>query len=225
MIQINLNSKWFSLVKYLVFAIVFHFLLGWFGGCSSGDKKTATQKVIIPKVTGKFEPKKPVSTPIEIKQKPISEIKKNGLVYVENPLNEKLLKENDSLKISYSIMSDSLKTKTYEKAIELNTFSSKFEYKYLKLSIDGIVRGEVQEITPSYEIKEREAEIKVKETVLRIFIGTGIGINTNLDRGAYKFDVNAMNRKGDIGSLEYLRVNGQDFGMIGIKKSILNIKR
>jgi len=185
MTQINLNSPIIlfavKAIKYLFVAIIFHFALQWFGGCSSENKKT-TQKVIVPAVSGKFEAKKPESSPLEIKQNPVSEIKKDGLVYVENPLNEKLIKENDSLKINYAIISDSLKTKAYDKAIELNKFSSIFEDKYMKLTINGIVRGEVQEVTPEYILKQREVEAAVKETKLRVLLGGSVGINKDLNQ-------------------------------------------
>lgn len=202
---------------------ILFFVMIWFHGFSVNETKTV--KVLVPAVTGKLESKKPESKPIEIKQEPISEVKKDGLVYVENPLNKKLIEENKKLKSDYSKMSDSLKSKAYDKAIELNTFSYKSEDKYLKLTIDGIVRGEVQQITPIYEIKEREAEAVVKQTYLRVLAGGAVGINKDLNQGIYKFDINFQNKKGDILSAEYLRVNDQDFGMIGFKKSILNLKR
>jgi len=220
--QINLlDSRIKEVFKVSGWALLFIVL--WFKGCSN-DQVTKT-KVIVTAVSGKFKPKKPESKPLEIKQEPISEVKKDGVVYIENPLNKKLLAENEKLKLDFAKQSDSLKQKSYEKAIELNSFHTSFEDKYLKLQIDGIVRGEVQEVTPSYEIKEREIEAPIKETYLRVFIGTGFGLNTDLNRGLYKFDLDFMNKKGDVFSGEYLRVNGQDFGVIGIKKSILNLKR
>lgn len=227
MIQINPRSPIVKKIfQFLIFAVIFHLAIGWFKGCSSESKKKNTQTIAIPAVSGKFEPKKPDAKPLEIIQEPINEVKKDGTVYVTNPLNEKLAKENEKLKSDFAALkNDSLKQKVYEKAIELNSFSTKFEDDNLLLNINGTVRGEVQEITPSYTIKERKTEVVVPETILRVFIGAGVGINTDLDRGVYKLDLNFMNRKGDIFSGEYLRVNGQDFGMIGIKKSILNIKR
>lgn len=229
MTQINLNSKWFSLAKYFIFAIVFHLILGWFGKCSSGQKKDNIQKVVIPAVVGKFDSKKPVSKPLVIKQIPISEIKKDGVIVyskvVKNPLIEQLTKENEKLKSDYLKMSDSLKPKAYDKAIELNRFSSVFEDKFIKLTISGIARGEVQEITPEYTLKQREVDAIIKETKLRVLLGGSVGINKDLNQGVYKLDLNLQNKKGDMVSAEYLRVNNQDYGMIGVKKSILNIKR
>lgn len=204
---------------------ILFFLIVWFNGCSGNDKTATKTKVIVPAVTGKLESKKPESKPIEIKQEPILEVKKDGLVYKENPLNKILVEENKKIKSDYSKMSDSLKSKAFDKAIELNTFSYKSEDKYLKLTIDGIVRGEVQEITPIYEIKEREAEAIVKQTYLRVLAGGSVGINKDLNQAVYKLDVDFQNKKGDMLSVEYLRVNNQDYGMIGFKKSIFNLKR
>lgn len=225
MVQINLNSKWFTLIKYFVFAIIFHLVISWFGGCSNGSKQNV-QKVVIPAVHGSFNSIKPESKPLEIKVNPILQTKKDGLVYVENPLNKKLLEENNQLKIDFALLkSDSLKQKTYEKAIELNSFSSKFQDKNIKLTINGIVRGEVQEITPVYEIKERETIVQVPSTVLRVLAGGSIGINKDLNQMAYKAGIDFQNKKGNIISAEYLNVNNQGYGMIGFKKSIFNIKR
>ncbi|MFH6944624.1 hypothetical protein [Flavobacterium sp. FlaQc-50] len=220
--QINLLNpgikEFFKLLGWPLFI-----LLLWFNGCSND---VTTVKVMVPAVVGKLESKKPESKPLEIKQTPISEVKKDGLVYVENPLNKKLLAENVQLKADFEkLKSDSLKSKAYGKAIEINSFSYKSEDKYLKLKIDGLVRGEVQELTPTYELKEREVEAAAKETYLRVLIGASLGINTDLDRGVYKFDIDFQNKKGDIFSAEYMRVNGLDFGVVGIKKSILNLKR
>lgn len=222
--QINLlDPRIKTFVKSYLGWILF-FLMVWFNGCSGNDKNVTKTKVIVPAVTGKLESKKPESKPIEIMQEPISEVKKDGLVYKENPLNKKLVKENRKLKSDYSKMSDSLKSKAFDKAIELNTFTYKSEDKFLKLTIDGLVRGEVQQITPIYEIKEREAEAVVKQTYLRVLAGGAIGINKDLNQGVYKLDVDFQNQKGDMLSVEYLRVNNQDFGLVGFKKSILNLK-
>lgn len=225
MIQINLNSKWFTLVKYFVFAIIFHLVISWFGACSNDSKKN-TQKVIIPAVNGSFNSVKPDSKPIEIKSTPVLETKKDGLVYVENPLNKKLIEENNQLKIDFALLkSDSLKQKKYEKAIELNSFSSNFEDKNLRLTINGIVRGEVQEITPIYEIKERETSVQVPSTILRVLAGGSVGMNKDFNQVVYKAGIDFQNKKGNIISAEYLNVNNKGYGMIGFKKSIFNIKR
>lgn len=199
--QINLlDSRIKTFIKSYLGWILF-FLMVWLN--AGAGKEIKTVKVIVPTVTGKLESKKPELKPIEIKQEPI--VKKDGLVYKENPFNIILAEENTKLKSDYSKMSDSLKSKAYDKAIELNTFSYKSEDKYLKLTIDGIVRGEVSEITPSYTIKEQESEVFVKEKLpgLKVLGGVEVGNTKTLDDLSFKGSVLFQNRKGNIISAGY----------------------
>lgn len=199
--QINLSdSRIKTFIKSYLGWILF-FLMVWLN--AGAGKEIKTVKVIVPTVTGKLESKKPELKPLEIKQEPI--VKKDGLVYKENPFNIILAEENTKLKSDYSKMSDSLKSKAYDKAIELNTFSYKSEDKYLKLTIDGIVRGEVSEITPSYTIKEQESEVFVKEKLpgLKVLGGVEVGNTKTLDNLSFKGSVLFQNRKGNIISAGY----------------------
>lgn len=199
--QINLlDSRIKTFIKSYLGWILF-FLMVWLN--AGAGKEIKTVKVIVPTVTGKLESKKPELKPLEIKQEPI--VKKDGLVYKENPFNIILAEENTKLKSDYSKMSDSLKSKAYDKAIELNTFSYKSEDKYLKLTIDGIVRGEVSEITPSYTIKEQESEVFVKEKLpgLKVLGGVEVGNTKTLDDLSFKGSVLFQNRKGNIISAGY----------------------
>ena len=199
--QINLlDSRIKTFIKSYLGWILF-FLMVWLN--AGAGKEIKTVKVIVPTVTGKLESKKPELKPLEIKQEPI--VKKDGLVYKENPFNIILAEENTKLKADYSRMSDSLKSKAYDKAIELNTFSYKSEDKYLKLTIDGIVRGEVSEITPSYTIKEQESEVFVKEKLpgLKVLGGVEVGNTKTLDDLSFKGSILFQNRKGNIISAGY----------------------
>ena len=199
--QINLlDSRIKTFIKSYLGWILF-FLMVWLN--AGAGKEIKTVKVIVPTVTGKLESKKPELKPLEIKQEPI--VKKDGLVYKENPFNIILAEENTKLKADYSRMIDSLKSKAYDKAIELNTFSYKSEDKYLKLTIDGIVRGEVSEITPSYTIKEQESEVFVKEKLpgLKVLGGVEVGNTKTLDDLSFKGSVLFQNRKGNIISAGY----------------------
>lgn len=222
--QINLRSPvLITALKYIAFALIFHFVLGWFKGCSSGPKKEDTQTVVIPAIAGKFEAKKPKSTPLEIKQTPIQEPKKGSTVYKENPLNKKLVEENEKLKSDYAKMSDSLKSKAYDKAIQLNMFSSKFEDDNLFLNINGTVRGEIQEVgVPSYTIKKREVEAKTKETVFRLLAGAEVGSSIITSKLNFKANLMFQNRKGDVISGSF---DTDQTVWIGYNKSIFNIKR
>jgi len=223
MIQINPRSPAFiQLLKYSIVAIISILIFSWVKSCSSGPVKPKTQTVIVPAKSGSFEPKKPDSKPLVVKENLKNEIKKDGTVYIPNPLNEKLLQENEQLKLDYSKMSDSLKSKTYEKAIELNTFSSRFEDKFMVLNINGTVRGEVQEITPSYTRKEFEIELKQKESVFRLLAGAEIGSSIITPKLNFKANLMFQNRKGDIISTSY---DTNKNVWIGYNKSVFNIKR
>lgn len=220
--SINLHHPlWKEFLKYLGWILLFVFL--WFRGCSGTTPTTQNAKVIVPEVKAKFEAKKPSHEPIAI----TPQLKKGETVFTENPINEKLIAENEKLKLDYAKANDSIKKFSFNKAIQLNKFSSKFEDENLILNINGIVQGEVKEITPNYVIKEKKVEVpvKVKETVFRLLAGGSVGINEELNQAAYKLDLNFQNRKGDVISVEYLKTGSQTFWMGGYKKSIFTIKR
>ena len=209
-------------LKYLGWILLFVFL--WFRGCSGSTPNTETAKVIIPEAKETFEAKKPFHDPVSSKMEPT---KKSETVFIENQINKNLITENIKLKSDF-VKADSLaKSVMFEKVATLNKFSTKFEDENVILNIDGIVQGKGKEITPNYTIKEKKVEvpIKQKETVLRVLAGGGIGLNKELNQAAYNLNLNFQNRKGDIISAEYLNIGGQQFGMIGFKKSIINIKR
>jgi hypothetical protein len=226
--QINLQSTfWKTFLKYLAVFALGCFVAFWFRGCSGSTPKPQTAKVIIEEVKGKFEPKKPVHEAIVINANNKANVQKGKPVFVENPINEKLIAENEKLKKDFAKADSATKDVIFEKVAQLNKFSSNFEDENIIINIDGIVQGEVKEITPSYIRKKIETEVpvKVKETVLRILAGGAIGLNKELNQAAYKLDLNFQNRKGNIISAEYLKIGSQEFGMVGYKHSIINIKR
>lgn len=227
--QINLQNPLLKeFFKYLGWILLFVFL--WFRGCSGSTPKPQIAKVIVQEVKAKFEAKKPFHEAIEMdKESPEKALKNNlnkpsgfDFAYIE------MTKENEKLKTAFAKETDSLKKViAYNKAIQLNKFSTKFEDENIIINIDGIVQGEVKEITPSYIRKKIETEVpvKVKETVLRVLVGGGFGLNQELNQAAYQLDLNFQNRKGNVISAEYLKIGGQEFGMVGYKHSIINIKR
>jgi hypothetical protein len=220
--SINLyHPLWKEFFKYLGWILLFVFL--WFRGCSGSTPKPQIAKVIILEVKAKFESKKPVHEPIIIKaNSPQLKISTEP-----NPLVQKLVEENKRLVQDFTKANDSIKQLSFNKAIQLNKFSTKFEDENVVLNINGVVQGEVKEITPNYTIKAKKVEVpvKVKETVLRVLAGGAIGLNKELNQAAYQLDLNFQNRKGNIISAEYLKIAGQEFGMVGYKHSIINIKR
>jgi len=214
--QINLHSPFLKeFVKYLGWILLFIVL--WFRGCSGTTPSPQIVKVIVPEVKGKFEAKKPINVPIN------NSVIKEYLT-TENPINPKLLAENEKLKVDFAKASDSIKKLQYSKAVQLNKFSTKFEDENLLLNIDGIIQGEVKEITPNYTIKEKKIEVQVKpkETVFRLLGGMELGNNTKLDGFAAKANLMLQNRKGNIlsGSFD----TNQNI-WIGYNFSIFDIKR
>ncbi|MDI6034601.1 hypothetical protein QLS91_16090 [Flavobacterium sp. LB2P84] len=228
--KINLNSPLLKeFFKYLSVFIIGVLVASWFRGCSGSTTTPQIAKFIIPEVEAKFEPKKPVHEPIKkAVVKDYLTTEKSKTVFVENPINKKLIIENENLKTVFAKETDSLKKViAYNKAIQLNKFSTKFEDENLVLNIDGVVQGEVKEITPNYTVKAKKVEVpvKVKETVFRVLVGGSFGLNKELNQAAYQLDLNFQNRKGNIISAEYLKIGSQEFGMVGYKHSIINIKR
>jgi len=215
--QINLHSQIIKeAFKYLGWVLFFVQL--WFGGCSGNQPTPQKVKVTVPEVKGKFEAKKPINVPIGQK------VSKGETVYKDNPIDPKLLAENEKLKVDFAKASDSIKKLQYSKAVQLNKFSTKFEDENLLLNIDGIVQGEVKEITPNYTIKEKKVEVQVKpkETVFRLLGGMEMGNNTKLDGFAAKANLMLQNKKGNIlsGSFD----TNQNI-WIGYNFSIFDIKR
>ncbi len=226
--QINLFTPfWKESLKYLGWVLLLIVLA--VSRCSKSGAEPQVVKVEVPEVIGDFESKKP--THVQIITKSVHDTvvmyKKGQNVYMNNPIDQKLLAENKKLKTDYALASDSVKQLKFYKAIQLNKFSTNFEDENLIIDINGIVQGEVKEITPNYTIKKKtlSVPVKSKETVFRVLAGGAVGVNKELNQAVYKLDLNFQNRKGNIISGEFLRVGDQSYGMVGFKKSIINIKR
>lgn len=218
---INLQSPFIKeAFKYLGWVLLFFVL--WFKGCSATKKSTVTAKVIVPEVKGKFEAKKPVNVKIE----PSSRRQEKGkTVYKDNPIDPLLVAENEKLKQDFAKEIDSLKRIiAYNKSVQLNKFSSDFEDDNVVININGIVQGEVKEITPSYTIKKKKVEVQVKpkETVFRLLGGFELGNNTKLDGFKAKGNLMLQNKKGNIISASF---DTNQTIWLGYNFSIFDIKR
>lgn len=218
-----LKSLFFDYWKNMVIIVLAFFL---FKSCQETNPSPRLVKVIIPEAKGVFEAKKPVHEAIP-KWSNSTTLKKVETVYKENLIDPKLLVENEKLKQDFALANDSIQNFSFQKAIQLNRFSSNFEDENLILNFEGIVQGEVKEITPSYTVKKKtiEVPVKIKETVFRVLVGGAFGVNRELSQVAYRLDLNFQNRKGNIISGEYLKIGSQEFVMVGYKASIINIKR
>lgn len=221
--QINLQSQLLKeFFKYLGWLLLF--ILLWFKGCSNNPPIPQIAKVKVPEVKGKFEAKKPEHKAVASKIGSYSRHQENGPIYIENPIDPKLLVENEKLKEDFAKANDSIKKLQFSKAIQLNHFSSKFEDDNLILNINGVVRGEVEEITPNYTIKEKKIDvtIKPKETVFRLLGGLELGNSTTLDAFKVRANIMLQNRKGNILSASF---DTNKTIWIGYNASIFDIKR
>lgn len=217
MIQINLLSPLLKeFLKYLGWILLIVFVS--FHGCSNDGNEVQIVKVTVPEVKGTFTPQKPVNTPIGQK------VSKGKTVYIENEIDPQLLAENISLKADFAKANDSIKKLQFAKAIQLNKFSSDFEDENVVININGIVQGEVKEITPGYKIKERKIEVpvKVKETFLRVLVGGELEYKPGYIRPIFKGNIMLQGKKGNILSFGY--DNFQNY-YAGYNISILNLKK
>lgn len=208
--------------KYLGWILLFLFL--WFNGCSK-EKAVASATVVVPEVKGKFEAKNPVNVPIKANSPQLkTSTEPKNFSTEPSPLVQNLILENDKLKSDFAKASDSIKKLQFAKAVRLNNFYSNFENDDIKIDINGIVQGEVKEVTPSYTIKEKKVEvtIKPKETVVRVLAGMELGNNTKLDGFASKANLMLQNRKGNVLSASF---DTNQTIWVGYNFSILNIKR
>jgi hypothetical protein len=180
--QINLNFEIPNWIKWSGWVVAVVIIL-FFKACDP-EPKFVTVKT--PEIKGQF-----------IGQKPDAEIihdtvylKGNTVVKV-NPLNAELKYENSILIEQFLIVDSINKVLLYEKAIAINKFSTKFDDEFLELNIEGIVRGEVQEITPNYKIKSRKLQvpIKIKQPYFSLRAGAEIGNNQNFDGFIYKGNI------------------------------------
>jgi hypothetical protein len=206
--------------KYLGWVVLFFVL--WFNGCSNKEKSVTTTTVTVPEVKGNFSGQKPKHEPIVINNNANGQ--KGSIITIENPIDEKLLAENEKLKNDFAKANDSIQKLQFAKAIALNKFSTTFDDENITLNINGIVQGEVKEVTPSYTIKPKKVEVQVKpkETVFRLLGGVDVGNNTKLDGFAVKANLMFQNRKGNVLTTSF---DTNQTIWLGYNISILNIKR
>ena len=229
MTQINLQSPYIKeFMKYLGWILLFIVL--WFKGCSGSTPTPQIAKVIVPEVKGTFQAKNPVHQAVLIKAN--SPQLKNSVVkdylttgkenlQVENPIDKNLIAENEKLKNDFAKANDCIKKLSFNKAIQLNKFSTNFEDENIIINVNGVVQGEVKEITPNYTLKPKE-QPKPKETVFRLLGGLELGNTVKLDNFTVKANLKFQNRKGNIISGSF---DTNETIWIGYNWSIFSIKR
>lgn len=221
-IMIQITPIFKEAIKWLGWVLLFASL--WFHGCSRTASTPQIVKVNVPEVKGVFEAIVPDNVPITLENGNIEKSVAKQSLSTENPINAKLLAENEQLKADFTKANDSIKKLQFSNAIVINDFSSVFEDSILKININGKVRGEVKQVTPTYTIKQKTVETQIipKETVFRLLGGLEIGNNKNLSNPLFKANLGVQNRKGNVISVSY--DNNKNF-YLGYQFSIFNIKR
>lgn len=223
MIQINPYSPLFKeAFKYLGWILLFLFL--WFNGCSNKEKAVTSTTVTVPETKGSFEAKKPNHQPIVINANNPAQMQSGSIMTIENPVDAQLILENEKLKNDFAKANDSIQKLQFAKAVQLFNFNSKFEDENISMNIDGIVQGEVKQLTPTYTIKEKKVEVPVKskETAFRVLAGMEVGNNTALNDFKAKANLMFQNRKGNVLTASF---DTNQVVWVGYNISILNIKR
>jgi hypothetical protein len=193
------NNKILYLGWILFFASLF------FRGCGNSQPKNEPTQINIPATSGVFESQKPNQVPAVKKMVIGQNLSKNHLIIkskidkLENDISQ-LYKENEILLSEFKNETDSLKRVIlYQNAIAINKFSDTFEDENLLLNIEGIVRGEVQSITPNYTIKAKTIQAPVlKEMKFRMLAGVGIGNSLQFDKPLFNAALGFQNKKGNV---------------------------
>ena len=206
---------------------VFFFISLWFKSCSdSKGNSVQIQEVVTPKIEAKFASKKPNHNRYEMpKKRPAYAPNKtlNTSYAIDYEIIE-MTKKNEKDIENFKKANDSLKKELYERSIALNKFSTTFDDGNLTLNINGIVKGEVQEITPSYVIKEKKisVEVKPKKTVFRFLAGIEAGNSIGIYNFIARANLMFQNKNGNIISAS---IDTNNTIWVGYNLSIFNIKR
>lgn len=138
---------------------------------------------------------------------------------------ERYKKESDSLLEAYRSENDSLKQiAMFADAIQIREFKNHFEDEYLSVDVFSRAQGYVKDVRIDYELKERKIQHELESTRLRLLLGGQFGANQDLNSFPYKLDVGFQNAKGHIIEGSYMRLNGENYGLIGGKFSILEVR-
>lgn len=179
---------WVNVVSLMLLAISLGVI--WY---MSKSTKPQIIKVLAPEVIGAFKPQKPTT------------LKETDTLYLANPIDEKLITENDSLKMLYINSKPAVRDSICNELIKLKPITSTFENDTIKIDVNGVVQGEIKQIALTYKIKAKTIEVQVipKETVLRVLSGIEIGNTTQLNNFKVKANLMLQSRKGNVYSGSY----------------------
>ena len=216
--QINLNKISTSrLIPYVAISLLIIYI---FVNQSCHRDSTAVAKIEIPEQKGSFELQFPLHDTIQI-TKYLPKIDKSNNDKLKQDILG-LIFENQKLKDSFKLKIPEQKIISYDKAIELKSFSSTFEDSVIKIKINGIVQGEVKQVASNYTIKAKQVIFTPKETVFRLLGGLEVGNNKQLDNFTAKALLGVQNRKGNIISIS---ADSRNNFFFGYQFYIFNIQR
>ena len=136
---------------------------------------------------------------------------------IDSLLNENavLTSELTNLKVPDTIV------KEIEKKLSLKEFSQTFEDSIIKADVTGLVSGTVERIALNYTTKKQSVHIK---SPIVILLGASAGINKELNKGVVQANAIYQNRKNKQFTASYLRLDNQQYYMVGVNVPVFRIK-
>ena len=217
-------------IPYFIIAILLFVI--WSNSCNSETKKEI-QYVTVKSTSGKetFEKPKQVivtdqnkNSVIPKKDKDNNQFLKKDNEFLQKEI-DKLLKYNDSLLNALVLLDDKELKEAYSNAIAINYFERKIDNDTVKIDVYGLTRGTIETMQIDWETKERKQEVQKKELLFRALLGGEIGVNKELNQGTYKINLGLQNKKNDILRFSYQRIGSNEFGLIGLDKSIFSVNK
>lgn len=181
--------------KYIPWAIIVVLaILLWFKGCDKGGE---TVYIKVPAKHGKFDTVKEPEPIVRVQKEFVYRYITNNdtvEVTVENPINERLLKQFAESKKKDSLYADAIGEREYNIKQEDSLLITE---NYIK------AQGKVLAFQQSYTIKPQKIAVKDPETVFRLLGGVEIGNSKELNDFSAKGSLMLQNRKGNIFSVGY----------------------
>lgn len=180
-------------------------LLLWFKSCKQTEPELI--EVEVPSVTNTL----PTATDTVIVYK---EFYKTIIKETQDPEMSALVDLVEKKMKYFRSLSDSIsKENEYLKAIEPRGFKTSFNDDFLSLELNGVVSGEIHEITPTYTIKTQKVAVPVINKN-KFFYGGQIGQNKEFNNVLFEATLGLQNKKNNIILLGYDTENRFKFGYL-----------
>ena len=223
------------ILKYILGAIAIVFIALWLKGCLNRGSNSETV-IDTKEVKGSFLTVQ--AKDIEAKELPsVSTETKHRTSFSSSELEsfkEKYgltQKKLDSLLVVNKIL-DSIANASNDKRYQELYSNCKFiEFKHefdndtIHITLTGLSRGVPQNLNLHYLIKSRKDTIQLKQMWCRVFLGSEVGVNKELNQGTYKFNLMIQNAKNDLISASYQRILNDNFYLVGYNKALFTINK